>query len=148
MNENDERQYDDIIDLPHHVSSKRAPMPALARAAQFSPFAALTGYDDAITETGRYTEERRELSDDEKEKLDDRLRLLIESTGDYPEVHITYFRPDETKPGGSYERAVGRVRRVDEYYGNIVFTDGRRIPLADICDISGDIFAAAERTAE
>ena len=148
MSRSDGHQYDDIINLPHHVSSKRAPMSAVARAAQFSPFAALTGYDEAITETGRITEAQRELSDDEKEKLDRRLRLIIESIGDHPEVYITYFRPDESKPGGSYEHAVGQVRRVDEYYGSIIFTDGRRISLRDICDIAGEFFAAAERTSE
>ena len=94
--------YEDIINLPHHISSKRPQMSMLDRAAQFSPFAALTGYDDAIHETGRLTDEKIDLSEEEKEALDRKQQILMERLCDHPALTVTYFVPDPKKSGGAY----------------------------------------------
>lgn len=110
------------------------------RAAQFSPFAALTGYEDAVAETARLTEERKELSDDAKNMLDRQLQILIENAHEMPEVFVTYFNPDAKKSGGSYETISGRVRWVNEYEGMVIFANDLKISLKNICDINGEIF--------
>lgn len=108
-------EYEDIIHLPHHVSSKRPQMSMLDRAAQFSPFAALTGYDDAIQETGRLTEQKIELDEETLEKLDERFQILQEHLCEQPEVRFTYFKPDERKEGGAYLTVSGIVRKIKLY---------------------------------
>ena len=128
--------YKDIINLPHHVSSKRPQMPMLDRAAQFSPFAALTGYDDAIHETGRLTDEKIDLSEEEKEALDRKQQILMERLGDHPALTITYFVPDERKTGGSYQTITGVVRRIDTVNGVLLLTDQRAIPIPDILAVA------------
>ena len=131
-------KYDSIIDLPHYQSSRRPHMSNYDRAAQFSPFAALTGYSDAIRETGRLTEERVELDEDMKEGLDEKLRMLkyqIEE-GDYPEAAITYFQPDNRKEGGSYVTVSGRVKKIDGYGQALVMVDGMRVLIKDIAGLS------------
>lgn len=135
MRENDEHRYDDIIGLPHHVSRKHPQMPLLDRAAQFAPFAALTGHEAAIKETARLTEEEIELDENSKELLDFRLQQLQEHLSEHPEVTVTYFCPDEKKTGGAYETVTGVVKKVDEYAGELVFTDGRRIGLGAIVEL-------------
>ena len=132
--------YEDIINLPHHVSPKRPQMSMQDRAAQFSPFAALTGYEDAIKETGRLTDVKMELSDEDRELLDQKQQYLQEHIGDRPEITITYFVPDEKKSGGAYISISGRMKRVDEYARQFVLTDGKKIPLDDIIDIRSDCF--------
>ena len=132
--------YEDIINLPHHVSPKRPQMSMQDRAAQFSPFAALTGYEDAIKETGRLTDVEIELSDEDRELLDQKQQYLQEHIGDRPEITITYFVPDEKKSGGAYISISGRMKRVDEYARQFVLTDGKKIPLDDIIDIRSDCF--------
>ena len=132
--------YEDIINLPHHVSPKRPQMSMQDRAAQFSPFAALTGYEDAIKETGRLTDVKIELSDEDRELLDQKQQYLQEHIGDRPEITITYFVPDEKKSGGAYISISGRMKRVDEYARQFVMTDGKKIPLDDIIDIRSDCF--------
>ena len=132
--------YEDIINLPHHVSPKRPQMSMQDRAAQFSPFAALTGYEDAIKETGRLTDVKIELSDEDRELLDQKQQSLQEHIGDRPEITITYFVPDEKKSGGAYISISGRMKRVDEYARQFVLTDGKKIPLDDIIDIRSDCF--------
>ena len=132
--------YEDIINLPHHVSPKRPQMSMQDRAAQFSPFAALTGYEDAIKETGRLTDVKIELSDEDRELLDQKQQYLQEHKGDRPEITITYFVPDEKKSGGAYISISGRMKRVDEYARQFVLTDGKKIPLDDIIDIRIDCF--------
>ena len=127
--------YEDIINLPHHVSPKRPQMSMQDRAAQFSPFAALTGYEDAIKETGRLTDVKIELRDEERVLLDQKQQYLQEHIGDRPEITITYFVPDEKKSGGAYISISGRMKRVDEYARQFVLTDGKKIPLDDIIDI-------------
>lgn len=135
MRENDEHRYDDIIDLPHHVSRKHPQMPLLDRAAQFAPFAALTGHEAAIKETARLTEEEIELDENSKELLDFRLQQLQEHISECPEVTVTYFCPDEKKSGGSYETVTGAVKKVDVYAGELVFMDGRRIALGTMIEL-------------
>ena len=136
MRENDEHWYDDIIGLPHHVSRKHPQMPLLDRAAQFAPFAALTGHEAAIKETARLTEEEIELDENSKELLDFRLQQLQEHLSECPEVTVTYFCPDEKKTGGAYETVTGKVKKVDGYAGALVFTDGRRIVLGAIVELT------------
>ena len=132
--------YEDIINLPHHVSSKRPQMPMLDRAAQFSPFAALTGYDDAIHETGRLTDQKINLSEEEKEALDRKQQILMERLGDHPALIVTYFVPDERKAGGSYTSHTGSLKRIDYYERVFVLTDGTKIPLDEIADIESECF--------
>ena len=100
-------KYDEIMGLPHHVSKTRPQMPMSDRAAQFAPFAALTGYDSAIKETGRQTDEKIELDEEALTALDIRYQLLMDAFDDAPEVTITYFQPDERKAGGKYASQVG-----------------------------------------
>ena len=128
MNTNEHR-YDDIINQPHHVSKTRPQMSMHDRAAQFSPFAALTGYDDAVEETARLTDEQYELSEDARNKLDEQLRLIADRIDEQPDVEVTYFVPDPLKEGGKYVTTKGRVRIIDEYAREIVFADGTRIGL-------------------
>ena len=106
--------YDDIINLPHHVSERHPHMSVSDRAAQFAPFAALTGYGDVIKETARLTETRPELSEDEKARMDQTLRAVLNAQGENAGIVVTYFVPDARKSGGAYRRAAGKLRRVDE----------------------------------
>ena len=128
-------RYDEIMGLPHHVSKTRPQMPMSDRAAQFAPFAALTGYDSAIKETGRLTDERIELDEEALTALDRKYQLLIEALDDAPEVTITYFQPDERKAGGQYVSATGTVKKVDTFGRRILLQDGTRIPLDSVFDL-------------
>ena len=127
--------YDDIIHLPHHRSKKHAPMPLIDRAAQFSPFAALTGHDAAIKETARLTDRKIELDEYEIEVLDEKLRTIREHLNTNPEISVTYFQPDERKSGGQYVTVVGNVRKVDEYEQCLLLNDGTRIVIEDILEL-------------
>lgn len=128
--------YEDIIHLPHHVSQTRPQMPMEDRAAQFSPFAALTGYDAAIKETARQTQERVELDEYEKEALNEQLQLLAERLPDAPPVRITYFQPDTRKEGGAYVNHEGIVKRIAAYERMLIMTDRVSIPLDEIIEIT------------
>ena len=132
--------YEDILNLPHHVSKTRPQMSMLDRAAQFSPFAALTGYDDAIKETGRLTDEKIEMDEDRKAALDMKQAYLIEMIDEQPEISITYFLPDAKKSGGAYVTVTGNLKRFDEYERLLILTDGKKIPMYDIADIESDLF--------
>ncbi len=127
--------YDDIIHLPHHVSSTRPQMSMEDRAAQFSPFAALTGYDAAIDETGRLTDEKIELDEDTLHILNAKIQLVIDNLSKKLEFYITYFKPDEYKEGGSYLTVSGVVKKVDDYERLLVMQDGTKIPMDDILNI-------------
>lgn len=140
MSYNNERKYDDIINMPHHVSKKHPQMSLLDRAAQFSPFAALTGHEEAIEETARLTDERLNLDENTIEILDIRLQLLREKLIEKPVVNLSYFMPDEKKQGGSYETLTGVVKKIDLYEHRIVMDDGLSIPIDDLVAIDGDIF--------
>ena len=137
-------KYDEIMGLPHHVSKTRPQMPMLDRAAQFAPFAALTGYDSAIKETGRLTDERIELDEEALTALNMRYQLLMDALDDTPEVPITYFQPDERKAGGKYVSAVGTVKKVDDFERRITMQDGSKIPMDDVLIIDGEIFSSLE----
>ena len=132
--------YEDILNLPHHVSKTRPQMSMLDRAAQFSPFAALTGYDDAIKETGRLTDEKIQMDEDRKAALDMKQAYLIEMIDEQPEISITYFLPDAKKSGGAYVTVTGNLKRFDEYERLLILTDGKKIPMDDIADIESDLF--------
>ncbi len=137
-NTQDKHRYDDIIHLPHHVSTVHAPMPVAERAAQFSPFAALTGFEDAIRETGRLTDSRAELEEDARVFLDEkleRLQMLQMPGGETPEVAVTYFQPDERKDGGAYVTVTGQLKRVDVCERMLIFKGGERIGMDKIVEI-------------
>ena len=137
-------KYDDIIDLPHHVSATRPRMSMIDRAAQFSPFAVLTGYDAAIKETGRLTDERIELSEESRAALDRKQQLLLDNLADCPEVSVTYFVPDERKSGGAYVAVTGRVKKVDMFERLLILTNGIKIPLDEILDMESELFSGIE----
>ena len=137
-------KYDEIMGLPHHVSKMRPQMPMSDRAAQFAPFAALTGYDSAIKETGRLTDERVELDEEALTALDLKYQLLMEALDDAPEVTITYFQPDERKAGGKYVSATGAVKKVDDFERRITMQDGTKIPMDDVLSIDGELFSSLE----
>lgn len=140
-NRTDPHRYDDLLDLPHHVSVTHPHMSLYDRAAQFAPFKALTGYEDDVEETARLTDQRVELDADSIARLDARLRLLEERLADAPAVSITYFLSDERKDGGSYETVTGIVKKIDAIKHILVLRDGWQIPIGDICDIEGELFS-------
>lgn len=130
------QNYGDIIGLCRPYSAKHRPMPIIARAAQFSPFAALTGYEAAVSETARLTDERIELDESRKEILNMKLRMIADHPdADECQVTITYFRPDQKKSGGAYVSVTGRVMDIDEYERVVVMDDFTVIPVDDIYDI-------------
>lgn len=137
-------KYNEIMGLPHHVSKNRPQMPMSDRAAQFAPFAALTGYDAAIKETGRLTDERIELDVEALSALDMKYQILMEALDEAPEVTITYFQPDERKAGGKYVSAVGAVKKIDDFERRITMRDGTRIPMDDVLSIDGELFSSLE----
>lgn len=131
--------YDDIINLPHHVSERHPQMSMYNRAAQFAPFAALTGQDSAITEAARLTEAEEELSESDAEVLNRKLAYL-QSLDEKPTISVTYFVPDDKKEGGSYHTATGIVKSVEPDKGVLQFEDGTGIPVIRIKDIDGECF--------
>ena len=125
-------KYDDIIDLPHHISATRPRMPMIDRAAQFMPFRALTGYEDAVHETSRLTDERVELTEDEKALLDAKLQRLTDRLASRPQVTLTWFQPDKRKAGGAYVTTTGRLKKIDDFEGVLLLASGERIAIKDI----------------
>lgn len=137
-------KYDEIMSLPHHVSKTRPQMPMADRAAQFSPFAALAGYDSAIRETGRLTDEKIEPDEESLTALNVRYQMLMDVLAEGPEVRITYFKPDEKKAGGAYVTTVGEVRKIDDFEQAIIMQDGTRIPMEDVLSLEGELFSVLE----
>lgn len=135
--------YEDIINLPHHISKTRPQMPMSDRAAQFAPFAALTGYDSVIKETGRLTGERIELDEEALNDLNMRYQLLVDALDEEPEVEITYFKPDERKSGGEYVTVTGTVKKVDDFERLIIMQNGTKIPMDDVLAVDGGLFGGA-----
>ncbi|MCR5090984.1 MAG: hypothetical protein K6C08_15910 [Oscillospiraceae bacterium] len=125
-------KYADIIDLPHPVSKRHPQMALHNRAAQFSPFAALTGYDAAVAEAGRYTDSRLDITDSQISGISAKLRLLQEELDEKPEIEIRYFLPDERKPGGAYITVKSRVLKIDEYRQAVFLADGAAVPFQEI----------------
>lgn len=128
-------KYDSILNLPHPVSKKHPQMSIADRAAQFAPFAALTGYGAAIRETGRLTDAKAELDEYEKAVLNEKLTDIKARIESCPVMQFTYFVPDERKSGGAYLTITGSVKKVDEYEMQVVLTDGSKIPFEDIVAI-------------
>lgn len=128
-------RYDDIIDHFHHVSKNHPPMPTADRAAQFAPFAALTGHGTAVMETARLTQERVELDEDCKADINRQLQQLKELEDDEPAVAVTYFVKDKRKSGGAYVTVAGRVKKIDEYKRHMLLTDSTKIPIDEIIEI-------------
>ncbi|WP_455054850.1 hypothetical protein [Merdimonas faecis] len=132
---NTTNSYDDIIDHPHHVSTQHPRMSMTDRAAQFSPFAALTGYGDVIKETARVTDRKPELSESEKTELDYKLQKVCDYPGEKPTVSITYFVPDLKKAGGSYRTISGQIKKIDDYKKQVVLLDKSTIDIDCILEI-------------
>lgn len=135
-----EKNYDDIINLSRPVTQKHPSMSMLNRAVQFSPFAALTGYDAAVKETARLTDEKIELDEYAKSILSDKLQILVEYVDDLPEVTFTYFSPDKKKSGGAYVSITGNVKEIDEYERIVILGDGTKIPIHEIYEIESRLF--------
>ena len=137
MIDNYNGRYDDIINLPHHISKKHPQMSIENRAAQFAPFAALTGYDEEVKETARLTKERIELNEEVKEKLDIKIQMIKEKLSIRPTITFTYFIKDSKKAGGKYVDVTGVVKKIDEYKRIIILEDKTQIPINEIVDIIG-----------
>ena len=136
--------YKDIINLPHHQSKTRKHMSMVDRAAQFSPFAALTGHSATLAETARVTDRQIELTEGDKAIINEKLQMLSDYLKSEPIVTITYFEPDDKKSGGSYETITGTIKRIDEVNKEIKFIDGSVILIERIYDIEGDLFEGME----
>ena len=137
---NDSVKYEDIIKLPHHISKKHPQMSMEERAAQFAPFAALVGYEDAVEETARITSKRIELNEEEKNILDMKLQILNEQIQIqiHPNITIMYFVPDLKKDGGKYIKISGTVKKIEEYKQLIILDDKTEIPISEIISINGE----------
>ena len=139
--ENINHKYDDIINLPHHVSKTHPQMLLRDRAAQFSPFAALTGHKATINETARLTDEKQILNEDVIAKLNEQLNFIKENISTNPIVTITYFVPDDRKSGGAYISNTGVVKKINEYNHTVILTDKTVIPIEQISEMQSDIFS-------
>ena len=133
-------KYNDIINLPHHVSPDRRQMSMIDRAAQFSPFAALTGHSEAIDEVARFTENAPFLDENTKDILNEKLQLIADSLSNESIVSITFFRPDAKKSGGAYIIKNGTVKSIDSFNRELHFADNTHIPIDSIIEIHGRMF--------
>lgn len=133
-------KYDDIINLPRHKSKKRPAMSIEDRAAQFSPFSALTSYEEKIKETARITERRIKLDKYMTEKINQKLKVLQDKIMDEIEISITYFKPDDKKDGGAYITSTAILKKIDQYNKNVLLSDGTVIPMEEIIRIEAVIF--------
>lgn len=138
------REYDDIINLPHHVSLVRPQMSMQDRAAQFSPFAALTGYDAAICETARLTDKKIILSEDAQVALDFKMSIVRSQLPSHPFVTVVYFVPDGLKEGGAYLTHTGQIKKIDDVDRVILMLDGIKIPFDDVFDLNGECIPDAQ----
>lgn len=141
MKQNEKSKYDDIIMIPHHISKKHPQMSPLNRAAQFSPFAALTGYDAAIQEAQRLTDSFIEIDESREIELNEQFSFIRENLDKQPELKITCFQPDEKKRGGSYITVCGRIKKIDEYNRQVVFVDGTTLSIDYILSMQGELFS-------
>ena len=130
--------YEDIINLPHHVSERHPQKPKAERAAQFSPYPALTGFGAVIRETERQTDQMREMTENEREELDYKLGILCNFPGEKPCVAITYFVPDEKKEGGAYRTIRGQMKKIDSYELEIIMNYGSHIPIDCVLELNGE----------
>ena len=132
--------YEDIINLPPHISKKHPQPTMMDRAARFAPFAAITGYEEMVLEEARITEERIDLDEGTLSILNEKLNMIQEFIDEEPEITITYFEPDKKKSGGAYIDITGTVKRIDEYEHLVIMTDGKKIRGEDIYDLESDLF--------
>lgn len=139
-NNNEVHHYDDIIHLPRPVSKTHPQMAISDRAAQFAPFAALTGHGDAIRETARFTDEKAELDENAKAILDEKLRMIQELLSRQPEIAVTYFQPDPKKAGGHYLTVTGTITKLNMYTQSLSMADGLQIPFDDIFELDSEMF--------
>ena len=146
--DDDDHKYDDIINLPHHRSTRHPHLPIADRAAQFSPFAALTGHGKAIREMARLTDAKVEPSEEAKLYLSARLSFLAENIKEHPEISVTYFLPDERKASGAYVSKTGIIKKINEYEHTLVMQDESVISIDDIVAIDGEPFDPIEVTIE
>ena len=131
--------YDDIINLPHHISETHPQMPIKDRAAQFSPFAALTGYEAEVKEAARITDTKIELTEEQQASLNEHLRLLEDALPQRPIASFTYFVPDAKKDGGAYITVTGKLKRLDRVARNILLTDGTVIHIDNLLQVDSEI---------
>lgn len=132
--------YEDIVNLPPHIS-KRHPQPSMMdRAARFAPFAAITGYEEMVLEEARVTEERIDLDEGALLLLNEKLNMIQEFLDEEPEVTITYFEPDKRKSGGAYVSVTGTVKRIDEYEHLVIMDDGKKIRISEIYNLHSELF--------
>jgi len=132
--------YEDIVNLPPHISKKHPQPSMMDRAARFAPFAAITGYEEMVLEEARVTEERIDLDEGSLSLLNEKLNMIQEFLDEEPEVTIAYFEPDKKKSGGAYVNITGIVKRIDEYEHFVIMTDGKKIRIEDIYAIGSDLF--------
>ena len=132
--------YEDIVNLPPHISKKHPQPTMMDRAARFAPFAAITGYEEMVLEEARITEERIDLDEGTLSILNEKLNMIQEFIDEEPEIKITYFEPDKKKSGGAYVSVTGIVKRIDEYEYLVVMTDGKKIRIEDIYSLESDLF--------
>lgn len=142
MGNKNERNYDDIINLPHFVSNKHAHMSMSARAAQFAPFAALNGHEEAVEETARLTDEKLILGEEQLKTINEKLAILKEHIDDGLQITVEHFVPDSRKSGGKYIKSVGVLHRIDDYDKSIMLSPDKSIMISDVWDIDCDIFAS------
>ena len=132
--------YEDIVNLPPHISKKHPQPSMMDRAARFAPFAAITGYEEMVLEEARVTEERIDLDEGALSLLNEKLNMIQEFLDEEPEIKITYFEPDKKKTGGAYVSITGVVKRIDEYEHLVIMTDGKKIRIDDIFGLESDLF--------
>ncbi|MCD8040004.1 MAG: hypothetical protein LUF82_00600 [Clostridia bacterium] len=132
------KDYEKIINLPHHVSQKHPQMPVADRAAQFASFAALKGYEAAVEEVARITDGRVDLDEDKRAELDVKLGILRGILQDGPQITVVFFIPDENKSGGRYARFTGNLSKINSYSRELVFSDGKIISADAVCELGGD----------
>ena len=132
--------YEDIVNLPPHISKKHPQPTMMDRAARFAPFAAITGYEEMVLEEARVTEERIDLDEGALVLLNEKLNMIQEFLDEEPEVTITYFEPDKKKSGGAYVSVTSTVKRIDEYEHIVLMNDGKQIPIGEIYDVQSELF--------
>jgi len=132
--------YEDIVNLPPHISKKHPQPTMLERAARFAPFAAITGYEEMVLEEARVTDERIELDEGTLAMLNEKLNIIHDSLDSEPVIKITYFEPDKRKSGGAYVSVTGTVKRIDEYERLVIMSDGKKIRIDEIFGLEGKLF--------
>lgn len=134
------QQYGDLLQMSYPAASTRVRMSNIERAAQFSPFSALTGYEDAVAETARLTEDEKELDENRKSMINEKLNLLLQDHSSEQVVSFIYFQPDMRKSGGKYVTCTGKIQKIDLYQKKILLMDGTQIPIEQLYEIDSDFF--------